>query len=530
MSGEYYYRLWPLAVAAMLVVTAQFLFLLPAQGQVLIDGLMDSKGPGAPTDLHLVARGVGQLTLSHVRDGIVETGQKTIHLGDFDAEIRVGDFWTGKNRVIASGQKNWRYLERKGDPPDGWNQPDFNDAKWKKGPAPLGFDVKGGTKIATKVSYGDDANNKHRAAYFRLRFHVKDPGSAAFWFMRTIAADGGVFYLNGKEVQRVRMPAGVVDSTTFSSVKRGGTSGIEGKLVTFEIEPKALKKGPNVLCVRVHRAEADSSALLLDVEMFGATQKEFAAAEKGQEAREKAEKEGRRKAAAQGVKLVAKVARPIGQPRTMQIFDDRMRAEHTKIRHLVRSLIGTIGISDDQAAELILCSDNALKRLRDDVERRTRGGRVKQNTITSEIYQGKIAIRKEKGFIEEFAAILDPDQLKKYAEFVKVTRERQLDAMVDMFLSSLDNGLFMDAPQREKMRGLMKMVAVDPAFKRTSYSINPLNNYHQMQTGFSKLASTKDKRLMEILNNDQVEVLEVGMRTIYADGFVQVEEVLVPVE
>jgi len=83
--------------------------------------------------------------------------------------------WATRKRVISSGQKNWRYIDTK-DGPDSkdWIKPDFDDSKWKKGDAPLGYGDNGDTKVVSELGYGPDANNKYRAAFFRLKFSVEE--------------------------------------------------------------------------------------------------------------------------------------------------------------------------------------------------------------------------------------------------------------------------------------------------------------------------------------------------------------------
>ena len=435
--------------------------------------------------------------------------------------------WEKRERVISLSQKGWRYLDTKDGPAKEWLKPDYDDSKWKKGDAPLGYGDNGDTKIVTELGYGDDASNKYRAAFFRLKFVMEDdPEDSEAWIARTVVDDGAMFYLNGQEVHRLRMPEGEVNANTYSAEKTGGSSGLEGKAIGFKVKPESLRKGENVLCVSVHQADADSSDLVLDIELFKATEKEFAAAKKAAEEKAKKEKEEAAK------RIVIGGIQPAGPANILRIFDDRMNSEHTKIKHLIRSLKRTIGISEDQAEELTLCADNALKRLRDDVERRSEQDNFRQNIITNEIYQGKISIRSEQGFVDAFAAILEPEQVDKYTEFVRVRKERQLDAMVNMFLSNLDNGLFMEEKQREKMRGLLKEIALDPTTRRNYYGNNPLNSYYQIQNGFNQMAAQKDTRLKEILNPEQVDMLQKGMRngSIYTNTFIEVDEVLVPIE
>ena len=64
-----------------------------------------------------------------------------------------------KDGVIGTTLKSSKSLEHRC----------YDDAAWETGDAPLGYGVDG---IATTISFGEDAENKHPAAYFRLIFNV----------------------------------------------------------------------------------------------------------------------------------------------------------------------------------------------------------------------------------------------------------------------------------------------------------------------------------------------------------------------
>src|SRR5256885_8097254 len=76
----------------------------------------------------------------------------------------------GAQTVLPAGS-SWRYLDTGIDLGTAWRAPNFNDASWSSGAAPLGY----GDPVATTVSFGPDPNAKYTTTYFRTRFVVADP-------------------------------------------------------------------------------------------------------------------------------------------------------------------------------------------------------------------------------------------------------------------------------------------------------------------------------------------------------------------
>lgn len=445
------------------------------------------------------------------------------------------DLWLGRPRVIASGQAGWRYLDSGEDPDPNWTLPGFDDSKWRKGAAPLGY---GEDLIATTIGFGPDAANKFPAAHFRLTFDlpVERRHAADSWVMRALVDDGAVFYLNGREVQRVRMPEGKVVPGTRPSVKAGGSSGLERAFVDFEVPGEAFADGRNTLCVSVHQADAGSSDLVLDVELIGVPARTFAAIAAEHQARDERAQAAAAKQAAAEQEAAQNAAIRIAQPTTVvTTFDSRVKPEHSRLKHMLRSLPVVIGISADQVEELVLASDDAFQRLRAEVERRSSNAdAAQQNRLRSEIYQNKISLLDDDAFAETFAAILTPEQLRRYSEFAAGREERRLQTTLEMFYANLDCGLFFTDEQRPAMLRLLRDIALDPANVR-AYSgsgNNPITNYYQVQNGFTRAVRENDPRLGEILNGQQMGTLADGISTgaIYGGGFINVEGVLLPEE
>ena len=438
------------------------------------------------------------------------------------------DFWLGLERIIPSGQKGWRFFDSAEGPPKDWLKPEFDDSKWQQGQAPLGY---GEGIVVSELKWGDDEENKIPSASFRLKFDAEKPDTGEIWAMRAMVDDGAMFYLNGKEIQRVRMPEGEIKMDTRPNVKTGSSSGLERKWVNFTIDPKAIRKGNNVLCASVHQFDADSSDLLLDVELIRLKHKRFLAISEKLEARKKAEEEAKRIAEAAKPEVPIRIVQPASLLRT---FDSRLKPELSRVKQMLRSLPRVIGINENQVEELILAADDSFERLRKDVETRSENADQRaQSLLRNEIYQNKLSILKEQVLIETFAAILTPKQLQDYSNFAKHREDQRLTKTVEMFYANLDCSLFMTEEQRPKMIALLKEIALDPANQRTYYSNNPINEYYRVQNGFNTLMRSNNlSKLEEILDKEQMAALVAGSKTgnIYGNGFIEVEQVLIPQE
>ncbi|MEZ5302066.1 MAG: tetratricopeptide repeat protein [Verrucomicrobiales bacterium] len=178
-------------------------------------------------------------------------------------------------QVLVPRGSAWRYWDR-GAPPDGWRDPDFDDADWPEGKAELGY---GDGGEATEIGFGGDKNAKHLAAYFRLRFNGP-PAGATDLRLAVLRDDGAAVYLNGEEILRDGFPPGQPirpgDPTNQTVRDQGETI---FRLAYFKSLP--LRDGENVLAVEVHQNEAISSDLSFDLELQHHAPKALAALDEG---------------------------------------------------------------------------------------------------------------------------------------------------------------------------------------------------------------------------------------------------------
>jgi hypothetical protein len=148
-----------------------------------------------------------------------------------------------------------------------WKHPDFADAGWSSGPAPLGYRVSttnpnGG--ITTVLPYGGTDSNKWRTAYFRAEMNVASAAALPSLTVRLKRDDGAIVYINGREAWRQNFNAGVVVSGTTLATGSGDDG---NAFFTTTIPNTYLQDGRNVIAVEVHQNSASSSDLVFDFEL-----------------------------------------------------------------------------------------------------------------------------------------------------------------------------------------------------------------------------------------------------------------------
>lgn len=152
----------------------------------------------------------------------------------------------------------WRFDDTGRDPGTAWHRPDFDDSKWMAGAGPLGFGAAGLPPVGTRLKA-----RQQITCYFRTQFVFNgDPAE-----MRLVADqfidDGAIYYLNGQEIARVRMPPGEVKFNTLSpSIVRTPVEELSAFTVT-----NALRRGTNLIAVEVHQVKTESSDVMLGLRL-----------------------------------------------------------------------------------------------------------------------------------------------------------------------------------------------------------------------------------------------------------------------
>jgi hypothetical protein len=163
--------------------------------------------------------------------------------------------------VEPGGATVWKYLDDGVEPKTTWRQADYDDSRWKSGPAPLGF---GESRLATQVNPGAGAKQRTATFWFRREFDAPQLKSGESLALLLCVDDGAVVWLNGKEMGRVNMPQGPVRAGTLAAETIGNND--EGFYARLHAPAKALRPAAkNVLAVEVHQASATSSDLFFDL-------------------------------------------------------------------------------------------------------------------------------------------------------------------------------------------------------------------------------------------------------------------------
>ena len=165
--------------------------------------------------------------------------------------------------ILALGA-TWKYDDSGADLGTAWSATAFNDSAWLSGPAPFGFETALPAAQIPVIATPISEVSKTNTAYFRTRFNLGvNPATIAVLQLNAVVDDAAVFYINGVEAGRLRMPAAPAVITAATPATGGSPEPANGDH-TFEaitIAKTALVAGDNVLAVELHAAAASSDSI-----------------------------------------------------------------------------------------------------------------------------------------------------------------------------------------------------------------------------------------------------------------------------
>jgi len=170
--------------------------------------------------------------------------------------------FTGTRNLVGLTTATWRVNDAGTDLGTDWLATDYDDtqAGWAAGPGLLGFNAPSGVypaPVNTSLASG-------RSTYY-LRTHFTwdaDQNGAGLLVSNYLSA-GAVFYLNGAELKRVRMPDGPV---AYATPATGGPAQ-PGAAELFDLPSSALLVGDNVLQIEVHPAAGAATSLVFGLSL-----------------------------------------------------------------------------------------------------------------------------------------------------------------------------------------------------------------------------------------------------------------------
>jgi hypothetical protein len=182
------------------------------------------------------------------------------------------------SQLISLTNSAWRYDQSDTDFGTNWTAVGYNDTNWSTGFGP--FDA---WRVFNSPSTcrdflpgtGDDVNTcltlsnatataEIPTSYFRTHFTFTGDAQYSILRLRQIVNDGVVYYLNGVELFRHRIPLGRVTYNTLATIPAGDAS-----YEVFEVYAPSLIQGDNVLAVELHQVGLDSQDLTFGLELIG---------------------------------------------------------------------------------------------------------------------------------------------------------------------------------------------------------------------------------------------------------------------
>jgi hypothetical protein len=142
-----------------------------------------------------------------------------------------------------------------------WTATNYNDAAWPQGAGLLYIEDNSEVEPRTTLLPNNGSGQPMRTYYFRTHFTVTNPTAGFALLFSNYVDDGAVFYLNGQEIQRIRMAGGAPvnynDSSTFCPASSCDAAFDVPDL--FRLAGDALTNivdGDNVLAAEVHQFQS----------------------------------------------------------------------------------------------------------------------------------------------------------------------------------------------------------------------------------------------------------------------------------
>ncbi len=163
--------------------------------------------------------------------------------------------------LVGLNNSSWQVNASGTDLGTNWLQDGYDDsqAPWAAGLGLFGFTTTPGSYPAIQTPLATGANTY----YFRTHFNWSNETANVAFVVTNYLSDGAVYYLNGAEVRRDRMPAGSVVYGTSAA----GTNTPVGHADILGFSGDPLVIGDNVLEVETHQAPASSSDMVFGLSL-----------------------------------------------------------------------------------------------------------------------------------------------------------------------------------------------------------------------------------------------------------------------
>ena len=154
--------------------------------------------------------------------------------------------------TVVGFNSAWKYLSNGSDPATNWNQIGYNDSSWPTGPGLFGTAPTNVWPYPFETAVEPPSLGGPITTYYRMSFQWDGSTNDVNLVSTNFIQDGAVFYINGAEAGRLRVPAGQNYLTLASPQTNPG----QPETVAFPVG--SLLPGTNLLAVEVHQSSASA--------------------------------------------------------------------------------------------------------------------------------------------------------------------------------------------------------------------------------------------------------------------------------
>lgn len=168
--------------------------------------------------------------------------------------------------IVDLTNSSWQVNASGTDLGTNWLDQAYDDSQfpWSAGFGLFGYTPSSGSYPAIQTPLSSGPNTYYFRTHFNWNFNV---ANIAF-VVTNYLSDGAVYYLNGAEAKRVRMPAGSVAYGTAAS----GTNSPVGHADVFGVSGGPLVIGDNILEVETHQAPSSGADMVFGMSLTAAVQ------------------------------------------------------------------------------------------------------------------------------------------------------------------------------------------------------------------------------------------------------------------
>lgn len=154
----------------------------------------------------------------------------------------------------------WKYFDKGISPGTNWKDSLFIDTAFGTGLAEFGYGDGDETTLINAcgtIAQMPACNNKYISTYFRKKFNIPNLDQFNGFSLQVVRDDGAVVYINGNEVWRNNLPAGIITNSTQALTAISGPDESAYQIVTIPVT--YFVNGTNTIAVEIHQESGTSS-------------------------------------------------------------------------------------------------------------------------------------------------------------------------------------------------------------------------------------------------------------------------------